>query len=81
MSKAQNYVEKVRVSWGDDNDNTPNDGYLSADLLEGYKVTDLPISKPVQVEITRIDGELANKPTGTWTFDGTTLSITGVPAP
>ena len=81
MSKAQNYVEKVRVSWGDDNDNTPNDGLLSADLLEGHTADGLPISSATQTEITRIDNELSNRTVGTWTFDGTTLSITGVPAP
>jgi len=81
MSKAQENVEKVRVSWGDDNDNTPNDGLLSADLLEGNTSAELPISDATQAEITRIDGELANRTIGSWTFDPVsgTLTITNVP--
>ena len=81
MSKSLDNVEKVRVSWGDDNDNSPGDGLLGADTLAGYTPNELPVSTPVQNELDSINTELNNRPVGTWTFDGTTLSITGVPSP
>lgn len=81
MSKAQENVEKIRVSWGDDNDFTPGDGVLDAETLQGNSPSGLPVSTATQVEIDRIDAELVNRTVGSWTFDGTTLSITGVPAP
>ena len=81
MSKAADNVEKVRVSWGDDNDYSPGDGVLDAETLQGNDPSTLPVSTPVQNELDSINTELANRPIGTWTFDGSTLSITGVPAP
>ena len=79
MSKATEYIEKVRESWGVSND---GDGSgLDADFLDGLEKEELPISTLTQTELTRIDGELLNRTIGSWTFDGTTLSITGVPAP
>jgi len=83
MSKAQENVEKVRVSWGSDNDGEGS--LLDADLLDGLEKEALPVSTATAAEITRVDGDITalqtGKTTGSWTFDGTTLVITGVPVP
>jgi hypothetical protein len=49
-------------------------GNINATTLAGETPATLPISDATQ---TALD----NKTTGSWTFDGTTLAITGVPAP
>jgi cell shape-determining protein MreC len=81
MSKDQENVEKIRVSWGDDNDFSPGDGVLDAETLQGSNPQELPVSDATQVEIDRIDNELANRTIGSWTFDPATatLTITSVP--
>ena len=79
MSKVDDNIQKMREVWTASNDGQGSN--LDADLIDGLEKEDLPISNAVQTELTRIDGELAGKVPGSWTFDGTTLSITGVPAP
>ena len=83
MSKAQENVERVRVSWGSDNDGAGST--LDADLLDGLEKEALPISTATTAEIARVDAAIAAvdaaHPNGAWTFDGVTLVITGVAAP
>ena len=81
MSKVDDNIEKMRIVWTEDNDGQGSN--LDADKIDGLEKEELPISNAVQAEITRLDGDISTKPTGSWTFDSSTgtLSITGVPAP
>ncbi len=67
MSKATENVEVVRDSWGSNNDGAGSG--MDSDKLDGKSSEELEPSIPIQEA-------LDTKPTGGWSFNGTTLAIT-----
>ena len=66
MSKSTENIEKVRNSWGSDNDGTGST--LDADLLDGISSEALPVSTPQQ---TALD----TKVTGSWRYEAETSTL------